>query len=57
MDVLRLLIQGQSNAEIGSRLHIGEATVKTHVSRLLMKLGLRDRLQLVVAAYQAGIQV
>jgi DNA-binding NarL/FixJ family response regulator len=54
-EVLRLLTQGLSNAEIGARLHIGETTVKTHVTRVLQKLDLRDRAQAIVFAYRAGL--
>lgn len=53
-EVLSLLALGRSNAEIADHLVIGEGTVKTHVARVLMKLGVRDRLQAVVMAYQSG---
>ncbi|MCG5464815.1 response regulator transcription factor [Micromonospora sp. NPDC053740] len=54
-EVLMLLAAGSSNAEIASAIHLGEATVKTHVSRVLAKLGLRDRVQAVVFAYENGV--
>lgn len=55
LDVFRLITKGYSNAEIGRELFISDTTVKTHVTRLLQKLDLRDRAQAIVLAYQTGL--
>jgi DNA-binding NarL/FixJ family response regulator len=54
-EVFRLIARGLSNAEIGQELYIGDTTVKTHITHILQKLDLRDRVQLIVLAYQTGL--
>ena len=55
VDVVRLVARGLSNAEIAQELFLSTATIKTHINRVLAKLGLRDRVQLVVRAYESGL--
>ena len=55
LEVVKLIARGMSNAEIATELYLGEATIKTHVGRILAKLGARDRVQTVVAAYESGL--
>jgi DNA-binding NarL/FixJ family response regulator len=54
-EILELVARGRSNGEIAAQLYLGHATVKTHVGHVLMKLGVRDRVQAVIAAYELGV--
>ena len=54
-EVLGLIARGRSNAELAHALHLSEATVKTHVGQIMRKLGLRDRVQIVITAYESGV--
>ena len=56
-EILSAIALGLTNTEIGERLTVAESTVKTHVGRILMKLGLRDRVQVVIYAYENGLTV
>jgi len=56
-EVVKLMARGLSNSEVADELYLGEATIKTHVGRILAKLGARDRVQAVVAAYESGLVV
>jgi DNA-binding NarL/FixJ family response regulator len=57
LEVLRLMARGLSNPEIAAELFISDTTAKTHVSRILTKLGLRDRIQAAIFAYESGLIV
>ena len=52
---MKLLATGRSNSELATHLFVGEGTIKTHVSNVLTKLGLRDRMQAVIFAYESGL--